>query len=419
MSRYSFGLDEDVVLIEGAKRAAIYDLRDGSVYSVDELSKVLLSACERGISLAEIFSSAPDLSEENSLKYLDQLCEVGLGRFLSVGERIKKADLIRPIPSLGFMWLEVSAGCNLKCIHCYAGSNPALIGSEKMNQEAWQRVILEAKAMGCEQLQFIGGEPLLLGDKLVSLIEFAKLNGFSFIEVFTNGTLLSDEMISVFVKNNVRVAISFYGEKKQAHEQITLSGGSYERTLGSIRRLLEAGVELRVAVVGMKQNEEECEKTLAFLAELGVERVQFDVVRPSGRGTSNDLVSEKLLSSSILKSPVFPECTMETFIRRQQGHNCFLTKICVGANGVVCPCIMERDTRYGNVLSQSLSEILSCELARRVKELSKDKINVCKDCEYRYACSDCRPRALGGEDLPFNSKPRECVYDPYSGIWGA
>lgn len=419
MSRYSFGLEKDVVLVEGATRAAIYDLRDGSVYSVDGLSKMLLSACEKGISLAEIFSLASSLSEADSLRYLDQLCEVGLGRYLSEGERIEKVDLIRPIPSLGFMWLEVSAGCNLKCIHCYAGSNPALIGSEKMDQEAWQKVMLEARALGCEQLQFIGGEPLLLGDKLVSLVEFANLSGFLFIEVFTNGTLLSDEMISVFVKNNVRVAISFYGERRSTHEQITLSGGSYEKTLDSIKRLLRAGVELRVAVVGMKQNEEECDKTLAFLTELGVKRVQFDVVRPSGRGTSNNLVSEKLLSSSVLKSPAFPECTMDTFIRRQQGHNCFLTKICVGADGIICPCIMERNTHYGNVLRQPLSEILSCEAARRAKKLSKDKIDVCRDCEYRYACSDCRPRALGGDNLPFNAKPRECLYDPYSGIWNA
>jgi hypothetical protein len=40
---------------------------------------------------------------------------------------------------------------------------------------------------------------------------------------------------------------------------------------------------------------------------------------------------------------------------------------------------------------------------------------VCKDCEFRYICTDCRAYL---ED-PYNeySKPLKCGYDPYTGEW--
>jgi hypothetical protein len=47
--------------------------------------------------------------------------------------------------------------------------------------------------------------------------------------------------------------------------------------------------------------------------------------------------------------------------------------------------------------------------------INKDEILVCRDCEFRYICSDCR---VFIED-PHNiySKPAKCKYDPYSATW--
>ncbi len=45
--------------------------------------------------------------------------------------------------------------------------------------------------------------------------------------------------------------------------------------------------------------------------------------------------------------------------------------------------------------------------------LTKDKIETCQDCEYRYACFDCRAKA---ESL--TSKPADCWYNPYESLDG-
>jgi len=47
--------------------------------------------------------------------------------------------------------------------------------------------------------------------------------------------------------------------------------------------------------------------------------------------------------------------------------------------------------------------------------LSKDHIEVCKDCEYRYACFDCRVKTNDAENL--YAKSSDCFYNPYTGIW--
>ncbi len=414
----AFALAEKVVLVSGIKRGALYDLRNGAVYSVNEHSKAFLLACENARSLSDIFSSTSRFSPGRCMTYLDKLVANNLGRYCNVGEVSGRINPAMTSPGLEFAWLEVTAGRNLRCVHCYEQGCASLIGSEKMQIADWRRIINELSCLGCKRLQFIGGEPLLLGDDLVSLIEYARESRFTFIEVFTNATLLTEKFISAFVTNDVHVAISFYGETPQTHELVTLSPGSHKKTLEGIKRVIDAGCDLRVAVVGMRQNESECEQTIAYLKKIGVKHVKFDVVRPSGRGASVDVISEKLLKSVLQSKPAFPPCTEDTFLRRMRGHNCFLTKICVSSNGAVYPCIMERRVSYGNVLQDSLSNILSGDKAIGAQGLSKDKITTCRDCEYRYACSDCRPRAVVGEENSFTAKPKECLYDPYSGIWG-
>ena len=41
---------------------------------------------------------------------------------------------------------------------------------------------------------------------------------------------------------------------------------------------------------------------------------------------------------------------------------------------------------------------------------------VCKDCEFRYCCHDCRPLAEGVAGNKKAKYPR-CCYNPYDGEW--
>jgi MoaA/NifB/PqqE/SkfB family radical SAM enzyme len=59
--------------------------------------------------------------------------------------------------------LEITGRCQLACVHCYAESGPH--GTHGiMTRADWLAVIDQATAMGCIEIQLIGGEPTLHPD---------------------------------------------------------------------------------------------------------------------------------------------------------------------------------------------------------------------------------------------------------------
>jgi radical SAM protein with 4Fe4S-binding SPASM domain len=85
-------------------------------------------------------------------------------------------------------------------------------------------------------------------------------------------------------------------------------------------------------------------------------------------------------------------------------------------NGDVIPCEFERNFKYGNIREYSINEILNKEETISKWNLNFDKIETCKDCEYRYACKDCRALGLSVCGSMTSKNPR-CLYDPYQGVW--
>ncbi len=68
-----------------------------------------------------------------------------------------------------------------------------------------------------------------------------------------------------------------------------------------------------------------------------------------------------------------------------------------------------------NLKEKSIKNIIDDYLISNFWKISKDYIENCKDCEYRYVCRDCRPVCMK-EDNIF-AKGNNCSYNPYKGIW--
>ena len=47
--------------------------------------------------------------------------------------------------------------------------------------------------------------------------------------------------------------------------------------------------------------------------------------------------------------------------------------------------------------------------------IKKDNIEVCKDCEFRHICTDCR--AFTDSNSRPNARPSKCQYNPYISKW--
>ncbi|MFZ4931082.1 grasp-with-spasm system SPASM domain peptide maturase [Chryseobacterium sp. Mn2064] len=100
-------------------------------------------------------------------------------------------------------------------------------------------------------------------------------------------------------------------------------------------------------------------------------------------------------------------------------NSCLHKKIGIDRNGNLknCPLMSES---FGNIQYQTLEEALSKDHFKKYWSLTKDQIATCKDCEFRYVCTDCRAYTerthwnAEGIDV---SKPLKCGYNPYSCEW--
>lgn len=243
------------------------------------------------------------------------------------------------LKGLDFLWLEITRSCNLTCRHCYAGSGPHLPLTGRMGFADWCRAMDEARSIGCRRLQFIGGEPTVHPD-LSGLIEHAKNLGFRHCAVFTNATVLHDDLVESFRRLGVRVAISFYSSDPEAHDQITGQKGSFDRTVGGIRRLVKRRVPLRAAVILMEQNAGHLKETKRFLRRLGVAAIETDRVRGIGRG-------EPLVPNA---RPMSELC-----------GDCWNGKLCIDPDGDAYPCIFARFVPVGNFLTDGIKGIVEGE----------------------------------------------------------
>ncbi|MBI1863908.1 radical SAM protein [Candidatus Woesebacteria bacterium] len=417
----SFRLKDGVFFVKGALNGALLDTTTGNVYSINQIAVSIIT------------------KEKENQEYWEKLIQMKLAEECSVASSLPDIPRMSSI-SLKFVWFEIiSNDCNESCIHCYAESMPpshrkALglvdISGEnktklKLTYADWVKYIQEAYDLGCRRCQFIGGEPFVYkeGDKTVlDLASFAKEIGYEFVEIFTNATLLTHEKIDRIKRLNLNVAVSLYSHDPQIHDSITQTPGSHSRTVQNLKSLKLAGVKTRVEIVIMKQNQNTIEETQILIKDIGFSGKHPDPIRPKGRGDNLSIRPdpEKTVEYGYMTKPNFT-ANKNTIAHYSKGHSCLAGKITLTDSGDILPCIFSRNHIIGNVLKvASLESILLSEAMQQVWNTTKDSVLVCRDCEYRYVCFDCRPlseaAASGNSDYMHAPYPR-CTHNPYTGEW--
>lgn len=113
-------------------------------------------------------------------------------------------------------------------------------------------------------------------------------------------------------------------------------------------------------------------------------------------------------------SPQYFSINIPTFTESQKNNSCLNRKISIDIDGNIknCPSM---NNSYGNISNDSLHLVLENENFKKYWTINKDQIETCKDCEFRYICTDCRAFHNNHSDLYL--KPFKCNYNPYTGIW--
>ncbi len=102
------------------------------------------------------------------------------------------------------------------------------------------------------------------------------------------------------------------------------------------------------------------------------------------------------------------------FTEAQNHNTCLNRKISIDRIGNIknCPSM---PSCYGNIQNTTLLDALEHPDFKRYWDIKKDEIEGCRDCEFRYVCTDCRAYIEDPKNI--YSKPLKCGYDPYINKW--
>ncbi len=167
--------------------------------------------------------------------------------------------------------VEVTYGCNLRCVHCYTDcyNRPDLLKRELRFEEV-TRILDQLHDQGCLWVCFTGGEIFARKDFL-EIYAYANGKGF-LITLFTNATLIT-ERIADYLKAHppFSLDISCHGATAETFDAITQVKGSFQRFLQGVRLLMERGLPVRFKTKAMTLNLHELGQIKTLVESFGAE----------------------------------------------------------------------------------------------------------------------------------------------------
>jgi len=383
-----FQLTRLCILAEGKIHPAIYNLETGDMVALERHVADVLSLAESGAPVDEIAHSLS--TETRSVeRVLSDVADRGLGSFFERRVFVEKYKdghwtterFVAPHPVISSCYIELPSSCDLGCGFCTLPKiSPCAMCSEDVagpvEMPALQTFLRRLFHMKCVALVFHGGDPFQAPHELFAIVEFCRAEGYDgSIYVTTNGIRLDVKMIDTLAHYGIHPIIPFGAEE---------SGLIGERDLTRLSGLLhEKGVDFSLTVVINSGNTRDGQSMRDFVEGLGARRVRQTTVLESNAPTSEDIT--RILRKRMMR------VTPSVFYHNAEHHPCLHQTLAVSADGNVLPCPFLKDEILGTITdARVIDEIFESKAIDRYWSMSLCKIQVCRDCGFRYGCSDCR-----------------------------
>jgi MoaA/NifB/PqqE/SkfB family radical SAM enzyme len=175
----------------------------------------------------------------------------------------------------------LNPSCELSCFFCGGNKKESL--SKKQLKEQEIRVyknLKDYKKIGIESIEISGSDPIEYR-KITELIKYIKSEGFKFIQLSTHGTkLIEEDFLNELILSGVdKLRIPIYGSSAKVHDSITRSAGSFEKTIGGLRKLIRktGKIQLQISSLILRQNKEDLSNIVNLVNEIGVDDFYFSI----------------------------------------------------------------------------------------------------------------------------------------------
>lgn len=311
-----------------------------------------------------------------------------------------------------FQW-HITEKCNLRCKHCYHDRY-----TSERELELSQLLSVADKIDGTLRkwnkigtLSITGGEPLVVKDKLIPLLEHvAELDTIQYFDLLTNGLLLNESVLNELGEFSKlrRVQVSLEAASPALNDAIR-GDGSFEKILSAIRRLKANDFQVAVMMTVSRINKDEVEPLIECLKREGVDTFSAERFIPEGSGS--DLRGQFLTPEEVkevfekIYSLAMREDKIRILLYRPlfallNGDDPTVGALCsVGNNaltimhdGTIYPC-RRLPIPIGNALTDSFYKIwYTSDVLWNIRNVNNMK-GKCNNCDLIPVCRGCRALA--------------------------
>jgi len=285
-----------------------------------------------------------------------------------------------------FISIEPTNICNLLCPECPTGNETSIVEKGKMTLETFKRVIDETKKTTMYMNFFFQGEPFI-NSNATEMIKIARDAGIA-VGTSTNAHYITEKNAKEIVNSGLsKIIFSLDGYNQETYE-LYRRNGKFEKVIRGLKALSEAKKELNsttplieLQCLLLKHTEHEKPRIKEIGNKYGADAVIFKTAQFYSAENLH-LVPETKNSRYILneetqtlerKTPPKNKCW------RMWSSNVFAW------NGNVVPCCFDKDHTfsYGNILDNSLEDILTNKQTQRFKTTvheNRSSIKMCQNC---------------------------------------
>lgn len=236
---------------------------------------------------------------ENTLEdiYKTVQSEISHDHFLTIIRYLRKSLIISfdsphftgiavdtpPLPPLVNLSFEITARCNLRCIHCEVSAGQPR--GKEVSLEKLKECIDYLAAINGWTVNIGGGEPLVRKG-WDELLEYSLSKGLR-ASVETNGTLIDEKVADIFEQYDPKrliVQISLDGPNSDIHDKIR-GKGAFAKAMRGIEHLLDRGMEknIRISFTANRYNIEYVQDIIDMCLERNIGELQLYSVYELGR----------------------------------------------------------------------------------------------------------------------------------------
>lgn len=314
-----------------------------------------------------------------------------------------------------FVTWEITAECNHNCLYCYndkEGAGSGCGGDEKRLDEIADFIIAHKPVA----VSISGGEPLLIYEEVKrQIVNF--VNHGIHVSVYTNGSLITDEMAKFFANYKVRLMVSFPSADREEFQMVVRNQYTYDSVIKGFDLLKKYQADFRANIVMTGINAASVEATVAFLHHryspetVFISRTtkppkadeEYDNIKLD-RKQMNDVFNacvklSRQFNIRMRSCGGFALCAFDTDESRKM-----LGKVCgFGVAGYVITNqgnirVCSRDDKvYGNIFIDKFEKIREAMSEWEKQEIPEE----CNSCKFREACrGGCRMAAGKGCSSP-------------------